>query len=135
MKITRWVSLCAWTLVALAALVAARVQRRPRRLTWLLGVAGGSGLVAVFCFEDKLWPWLGNGAMLVLTLSTACLVVAFRWRELDGGAWPESGGRAGWWRASSRRRSSVRSGPGLFATRFPGPSASWTSLTTDRGSL
>jgi peptidoglycan/LPS O-acetylase OafA/YrhL len=71
----------------LAALLVARVQRRPRRLTRLLSVAGGAGLVAIFCFEDKLWPWIGNGTMLVLTLSTVCLVMAFRWRELDGRPW------------------------------------------------
>jgi peptidoglycan/LPS O-acetylase OafA/YrhL len=84
----------------LAALLAARVRRPRRRVVWLLGAVGGAGLVAVLCFEDRLWQRIGNGAMLVLTLSAACLVLAFHWREVDSPAEGVPG--TGWLRSFGR---------------------------------
>jgi peptidoglycan/LPS O-acetylase OafA/YrhL len=84
----------------LAALLAARVRRPRPRAVWLLGAAGAAGLFAVLCFEGKLWPWIGNGAVLLLTSSAACLVLAFHWRALDGGDRAIPG--TGWLRSFGR---------------------------------
>ena len=82
----------------LGALIAARFRPVERRPLLLLGVLGSAGLVAVLCFEDFLWPWLGNGSLLLLTLSVACLVLACHWRAggpraLPGLGWLRSFGR------------------------------------------
>jgi len=80
----------------LGALVAARF--RPRPGAWrLMGVIGACGLITLLCFEDKLWPWLGNGAILALTLSAACLVLAFHWQATGGPPRPLLG--TGWLRS------------------------------------
>ena len=79
--------------IALGVLTAMAAPRlRPVRGLWLFGAAG---LVAVFCFEDVLWKPLGNGTMLVLTFSSALLVLSASWRPrpLPGLRWLESYGR------------------------------------------
>jgi len=84
----------------LAALAAERLRPRGAWQVRLLGALGAAGLVAVLCFEYRLWPLLGNGCILLLTLSAACLVLALHWRAgegafpaLPGTAWLQSFGR------------------------------------------
>jgi peptidoglycan/LPS O-acetylase OafA/YrhL len=88
-----------------AALVAARLSPQRRWLTSLLGAVGTVGLVAVFGFEDRLWPLLGNGTVLVLTTSAALLVLAFHWRASGATAFaarPLSIPGSGWLRSFGR---------------------------------
>jgi peptidoglycan/LPS O-acetylase OafA/YrhL len=84
----------------LGALVA--VHLRPQRW-WtlsLLRALGGLGLVAVLCFENRLWPILGNGTMLLLTLASVSLVLAFHLQARDAGLRPVLG--TGWLRSFGR---------------------------------
>jgi len=68
----------------LGALAAARLARpRPAALRTLT-LLGAAGLMAVFCFEGRLWSWLGNGTMLVLTGSSVLLVLACHWQQTTG---------------------------------------------------
>ena len=83
----------------LGALVASHL--RPRR--WaipMLFLLGTAGLLAVLCFEDRLWPRLGNGALLLLTLAALLVVLACHWQEagnqrraLPGTGWLRAFGR------------------------------------------
>ncbi len=68
----------------LGALVAARVRPERPRLVSALVAVGALGVGAVLFFEDRLWPFLGNGSLLVLTASTAALAVAFHWKAAAG---------------------------------------------------
>ena len=79
--------------IALGVLTAL-VARRLRPWRWL-GWLGALGLCSVLFFEDVLWKPLGNGTMLVLTFSSALLVLAAAWwpRETPGLRWLESFGR------------------------------------------
>ena len=54
--------------------------RPPRRTMLLLGWLGAVGLGAVLLDGGALWHWLRDGYMLVLTLSSLCLLLSFRWR-------------------------------------------------------
>jgi len=84
----------------LAALAADRLRPRGAWPVRLLGALGAAGLVAVLCFEGRLWPVLGNGCILLLTAATACLVLAFHWQAVQrtlpvppGTGWLRSFGR------------------------------------------
>ena len=44
----------------------------------------GAGLALVFAFGDVLWKAVGNGYMLVLTLSAATLVLGLHWNSREG---------------------------------------------------
>jgi peptidoglycan/LPS O-acetylase OafA/YrhL len=82
------------------ALVAAR-SRRPGivgiRCLEALGVAG---IGAVLLFEDALWPFLGNGTMLLLTIAGSCLVLAFHWLAASVPGWRVPG--TGWLQSFGR---------------------------------
>jgi len=85
----------------LAALAAARWPRVPRALMIALALLGSVGLAATLLFGYLLWPLLRDGTVLVLTLSTASLVLALSWEARTGGARPPRG--LGWLRAMGRR--------------------------------
>ncbi|MFC7301492.1 acyltransferase family protein [Cognatiluteimonas weifangensis] len=82
-----------------AALTAARV--RPRRaLAGALCGLGGGGLAAALLCGPWLWRALGNGTMLLLTLSVAVLLVGLHWRQQLA---PRAGRRGlGWLRVQGR---------------------------------
>jgi peptidoglycan/LPS O-acetylase OafA/YrhL len=84
----------------LGALAADHLRPQGRGIVRLVGAAGAVGLAAVLCFEGKIWPYLGNGTLLLLTLSTAGLVLAFHWRASSGPANPLPG--TGWLRSFGR---------------------------------
>ncbi|HEX7769962.1 MAG TPA: acyltransferase, partial [Dokdonella sp.] len=44
------------------------------------GLCGAAGLLLLLFAMRELWPLLHDGVMLVLTLSSACLVAALAWR-------------------------------------------------------
>ncbi len=89
--------MAAIALGVLGALVAARLRLQRRWTWWLLYALGGLGLVAVLCFENRLWPLLGNGTMLLLTLAAVSLVLAFHLQARDGDLRPIPG--TGWLRS------------------------------------
>lgn len=72
----------------LGALLAARWRGPPLRTTRLLGWLGTVGLLAVLFDGAALWHLLRDGYLLVLALSTLCLLLMFQQR----------GDRSGWWR-------------------------------------
>ncbi len=63
----------------LAAITCDRWKTVPHALVTLFGALGSAGIAAVMLFGYVLWPWVGNGYVLVLTLSTALLVIALQW--------------------------------------------------------
>lgn len=78
----------------------ADARRPPRRTVALLGWLGAVGLGAVLLDGGALWHWLRDGYMLVLTLSSLCLLLCFRWRAEAGAASPLRG--FGWLRSWGR---------------------------------
>ena len=82
-----------------AAMVAARVPARAG-IAWWLRALGGLGLLVALSCGPWLWPVLGNGTMLVLTLSVAALLVGLDWRRRLGARAALPG--LGWLRALGR---------------------------------
>lgn len=83
-----------------AAIVAARA-RPNATVAFGLCVLGGIGLLVALLWGPWLWTLVGNGTMLVLTLSTACLLLGLHWRQRLA---PRAGLRGlGWLRAQGRR--------------------------------
>ena len=68
----------------LGALGAARIGTPRRAIRALVGGIGVTGVLAILLVEDLLWPILGNGAVLLLTVSATCLVVACHWQTAAG---------------------------------------------------
>ena len=93
--------MAAIALGVLAALALARWPTMPRRSANLMLAFGLVGLVAVLFFDGELWRSINEGLMLLLTVSTAALLLALRWRRAAGiasapsraGAWLRSCGR------------------------------------------
>lgn len=84
----------------LGALLAPLWQRVPRRTNKLLGCLGALGVASVMLDESVLWPLLRDGCVLMLTLSTMCLLLASRgsstrngWATARGLGWLRSWGR------------------------------------------
>lgn len=84
----------------LGALLAAALQVRRRSILRVMYVAGSAGVGMVLFFENILWRWMGNGALLVLTFSTLCLLLAFHWQAKLGAEWGIPG--TGWLRSCGR---------------------------------
>lgn len=83
-----------------AAIVAARARPNLTIASWLCA-AGGIGLLVALLWGPWLWKLVGNGTLLVLTLSTACLLLGLHWRQQLA---PRAGLRGlGWLRAQGRR--------------------------------
>lgn len=74
--------------------------RPPRRTAVMLMWLGGTGLAAVLLAGGSLWRLLHDGYMLVLTLSSLCLLLGCHWREQGGRVSPLRG--FGWLRAWGR---------------------------------
>jgi peptidoglycan/LPS O-acetylase OafA/YrhL len=82
-----------------AAVVAARAKARLSTANWLC-IGGGIGLLAALLAGPWLWRSLGNGTMLLLTLSVAGLLLGLHWRRQLA---PRVGRRGlGWLRAQGR---------------------------------
>lgn len=83
----------------MGAIIAAYWHPRKRSSVRILGAAGALGILAVLFCEEKLWHYLGNGTMLILTFSSLCLILAFYWRPeaprwiLPSTGWLRSFGR------------------------------------------
>jgi peptidoglycan/LPS O-acetylase OafA/YrhL len=84
----------------LTAIVAAHVEPRARWPRLLLQWFGMCAVIAVLGFEDNLMHWIGFGVILLLTFSTACMVLGFHWQlravpgwQLKGTGWMQSFGR------------------------------------------
>jgi peptidoglycan/LPS O-acetylase OafA/YrhL len=82
-----------------AALFATRTTPRLRDANALC-IGGSTGLLASLLAGPWLWPAVGNGTMLVLTTSVACLLVGLHWRQQLAPAAPMRG--LGWLRAQGR---------------------------------
>jgi len=84
----------------IAALVATRWPPRPPAVVFALGGLGIVGIAAVMLAMPWLWPLLHDAVLLVLSLATACLLVALQarastghLRALPGSGWLRSMGR------------------------------------------
>jgi peptidoglycan/LPS O-acetylase OafA/YrhL len=78
----------------------AEAWQPPRRTATMLGWLGAMGLAAVLLDGAALWHWLRDGYMLVLTLSSLCLLLACQWRQCGGSTSPLPG--FSWLRAWGR---------------------------------
>ncbi len=65
----------------LAAMAAAALRPQNPRWSLLLILLGSAGCLTILFADDFLWHALHDGELLVLTVSAACLVIAFRWRQ------------------------------------------------------
>ncbi len=84
----------------LSALVAARFRPGRKIALPLLFSTGTAGVVAALFGRRLLWPVLGNGVMLLLTISTACLLVGLHWQASGHEPWTLRG--TGWLRSLGR---------------------------------
>jgi len=75
----------------LTALIARHVNPRKAWPPLAALSVGAIGVAAVLFYEGVLWRWVGNGAILVLTLSAASLVLGLHWRQVQGRAKPWMG--------------------------------------------
>jgi peptidoglycan/LPS O-acetylase OafA/YrhL len=85
----------------LAALGASRWNASRRAYTLLATVAGGV-LALLLWRGDLLWPWLGQGVMLLLTASAAVLVLGLHGRARTASGTMRVVRGFGWLRASGR---------------------------------
>jgi peptidoglycan/LPS O-acetylase OafA/YrhL len=83
----------------LAAMAVWRWRASVREAT-LLCALGMTGCIAVLGWGGVLWEPLGNGTMLVLTGSAACLIMGLHWRQSRGLASAPRG--TGWLRSFGR---------------------------------
>ncbi len=67
----------------LAAMLAAQVRPQSTRWSSVLIRLGALGCLAILFADDLLWQAIRDGEMLVLTLSAAFLVIAFRWQQME----------------------------------------------------
>lgn len=67
----------------LVAIAVARVRRPQPHVVRALGAVGVIGLLAITFAMRELWPLLHDGVMLLLTLSSACLVAALAWAPAE----------------------------------------------------
>ncbi|RUL64023.1 acyltransferase [Dyella dinghuensis] len=68
----------------LGALIAARWPSRRIEIIRALIAFGSLGLVAIYVIEDRLWPLLHDGCMLLLTTSVMCALIGLQWRQAAG---------------------------------------------------
>jgi len=84
----------------LGALIAARFNPPRHWIITGLCIIGAIGLGSVLLVENVLWSWLRDATLLVLTVSTALLLVGLHWRQMvvrspgfPGFGWLRSFGR------------------------------------------
>ena len=65
----------------LGAIVAGRFDPPRRAIVTALCIAGAIGIASILLVEDILWDMLKDGCLLLLTFSTACLLIGLQWRE------------------------------------------------------
>jgi len=82
------------------ALIAARYRSVGRGAIALLATAGAIGIVVNLFAGSVLWSVLGSGSILLLTLATICLVLAFHWQARTASPWSFRG--TAWLRASGQ---------------------------------
>ncbi len=85
----------------IGALVAARWHATRAVATWMVAVGGGL-LCGLLLRGNRLWPYLGHGVMLVLTLSTTMLVLGLHARAAAEPMPPSGWCGTGWLRACGR---------------------------------
>ncbi len=92
--------MAAIALGVLAAILASHFRHPRPPVLRALQALGATGVLAVLGFEWFLWRWLGNGTILLLATSAACLVFALDGLQqnsqptsLPGTAWLQSFGR------------------------------------------
>lgn len=82
------------------ALIAEHLRHVKSWLIISLAAIGSLGIITAICFEDYIWPYLGNGIFLLLTASTISLLLAFYWQSIDGDPYVIPG--TGWIRSFGR---------------------------------
>jgi peptidoglycan/LPS O-acetylase OafA/YrhL len=85
----------------IGALVAARWHATRTVATWMVAVGGGL-LFGLLLRGNLLWPYLGHGVMLVLTVSTTMLVLGLHARAAAEPMPPPGWRGTGWLRACGR---------------------------------
>lgn len=85
----------------LGALLAAR-WRASRRVATAMVVTGGALLAGLLLRGNLLWPYLGHGVMLALTLSSTILVLGLHAGAASASGAPRGWPGLGWLRASGR---------------------------------
>jgi len=63
----------------LAAIVGARFRLSQRWRLQTIRLIGFGGLIASIFFQGKLWPVIGNAILLLLTFSSACVLLFHHW--------------------------------------------------------
>lgn len=73
--------------IAVGIVAAMIVERRPRprwAVVHTVGLVGGLGLAASLLAGRQIRPLIGDGIMLLLTLSVGCLLACLHWRHIAG---------------------------------------------------
>jgi peptidoglycan/LPS O-acetylase OafA/YrhL len=65
----------------LGALISSRFSLHNRRWLSFLQAAAILGILVVLLFKSKVWKVMGDGCLLVLTVSTVCLLLSFYWQQ------------------------------------------------------
>ena len=84
----------------LGAILTRRFSTPHRWIAPVLCALGTTGLIASLCCTRWILPLLHEKSMLLLTLSTLCLLLSFHWQGLDGRAWKLRG--TGWLQSAGR---------------------------------
>ncbi len=84
----------------IGALIAARCVLPRRGFARALSIFGGAGLGGLLITENYLWSVLGSWEILILTISTMCLLIGLQWGRAAGPRRPWPG--LGWLRSMGR---------------------------------
>ncbi|MEO8459504.1 MAG: acyltransferase family protein, partial [Dokdonella sp.] len=84
----------------LAALAVEKYRMAPAWIARALCSVGAIGVLAVFFTGREVWRAIGNGGMLLLTFSAACLIIGLHWTAARGASTAVPG--TGWLRSFGR---------------------------------